>query len=229
MLENLREASSIEEVLSVLDHCSKKKLGFTLWQTIKGQRVQSICNIVFFTDRNPCNIVVEIEDQVKYLKEDIIYLYQEELKFLFKGKINSIKANRISITSSGELYLKEKRETPRIVFDDISFVLKVHYEDRNSFQKSFEADLLDLSEKGACFCIPAQRGSMVFEGMELNLFALESIEFQNEIKAKISYIKPFKTKFGQTDLRIGVEFEKLEKNISIALQLLRNKKREKSS
>ncbi len=225
MLENLREVSSLNEVLSVLNTCSKEKLKFILWQTIDESRVQTECSIVFYTDKSPCNIVVEVDEFVDFNKSDEIFLYQDELQFLFKGKINTLKDKRVSITSFGELYLEEKREKLRLQFENISFNLKFNYLDRNAVKRSFEADLLDISETGLCFSIAAQRGSTVFENMNVSLYGIENTDFNEEIKGRVVYITPYQTRFSQTNLRVGVKFDSVDKNISIVLQLLRNKKK----
>ena len=73
--------------------------------------------------------------------------------------------------------------------------------------------------------INRQQGGFWDKVEEIYNLCEEGNYFNEEIKGRVVYITPYQTRFSQTNLRVGVKFDSVDKNISIVLQLLRNKKK----
>jgi hypothetical protein len=59
----------------------------------------------------------------------------------------------------------------------------------------------------------------VFEGMSISFRSLETITFGKPILGKIKYNKASHVRFGQTDIRYGVQFSEKARAIAVAIEL----------
>ena len=225
MLPKFRQINSAQETLNALNLCIAESHKFCVWQSIDDKK--SLCQAVVISVTQSTPFVIEIRFD-KGFKLDLskeIFLFQDKLSFLFKGKIYNQAKNSISIAVESKYYLKEKRGSSRFKFENVSFDVFFDYiEQSTRLKKSFRAELVDISETGLCFTVPAHKGVLFYEEMVLCFKALESIKFHKPIMGSIVYLKSSKTKFGQTDLKFGVSFKERSTAIKAAMKLFNDKR-----
>ena len=224
MLSGFREVNSVLETFKAIDYCIKNHMSFNLWQNINGNREIISCTILDGTKEPPFILEVKVRSKKDIQLKKELFLYQDDMLFLFKGRVFDASQRNLSLIIENKYYLKEKRESRRFKFKNISFYVQFDYmEQATKLKKTFRSKILDISDSGLSFSVPAASGAIFYEGMIISLKSLERISFNQPIIGKIVYSESYKENFVQTDLRFGVEFKEKSTAIKAAMKLFENK------
>jgi hypothetical protein len=221
MFPNLREVNDLNEVQSALSVCKDEVLSFIVWKNSSNDRLTLKATLNnFFITKNTLAIL-DVENTSNLSLDETIYIYQEKLNFLFKGIVVKKDKKSFSLQLESKLFLKEKRDIKRFVFDRILFdgFFEVLNElvDKN---KKFKAEIHNVSTSGYCFSVAANRGGLFSIGSMILLSKIEKVEFPQSFEGTVKHITPRKDSFGQTDLYVGVQFNKESQIIKDVLAYL---------
>jgi len=224
MLPEFRIVNKIAEVTNALARCESEGYELLLWQNINDKRVQTTCSIHHYSKNNNLKIELVLAASVKFDNSKDFFLYQEDLKFLFKGSFSIETKSKLILDLDNKLYLKENRESTRFIFENVSFEVTLDYIDQSTQKKkTFKAELVDISDSGFSFIVPASRSTSIYENMQISLRCLESIKFSKPIIGNIRYNIASKVKFGVTDIKYGVSFRDKSPAIATAMKLFKEK------
>ncbi len=210
MFPNLREVLDISEVKNALDTCKSEALSLVIWKNESNTRLkQNSILIDYFHNNINTLAMLSFEDTSFIIKNEIIYLYQSDLKFLFKGIVVKIDKTSITLRLESKLFLEEKRINKRFIFKQVIFTaeLEIH-NTQKELNKKFIAQINNVSKAGYCFSVTAGRGSLFGIDTKINFTKLDKVLFPVPILGVVRHITPQKDDFGQTQLRVGVKFIK---------------------
>jgi hypothetical protein len=209
MLPNFREVIDLSELKKSLSVCKDEGLSFIVWKNDSNIRLTLDATLKNFFISKAILAVIQVDDTFNLNLNETVYLYQENLKLLFKGNIVKKDKKSFNLQLESKLFLEEKRNITRFVFDKLLF--EGYFEVKNEYlekTKKFKAEIKDVSTIGYSFYISANRGGLFSIGSIITLGKIENISFPNPLKGIIRHITPNKDSFGQTQFLVGVELDK---------------------
>jgi hypothetical protein len=208
MFPNLREVLDINEVKNSLAICKDEALSFIVWRNNSNTRLTLEAIVTnFFISKNVL-AVLEVDDTSNLDLNETVYIYQENLKLLFKGVLVKKDKKTFNLQLESKLFLEEKRKISRFVFEKILF--DGYFEVFNELldkTKKFKAEIKNISNTGYSYIISANRGNLFSVDSQIKLTQIEKVSFPEPLEGTIKHISPKKDNFGQTELHIGVLFD----------------------
>jgi hypothetical protein len=178
-MKGFRVVNNFDEVVRALALSRADNFTFLLWQNIDSKRIQTSCRLLSFSQTSIIKVELEVPSDFIADKDNEFFIFQDDLNFLFKGSFSINRKGTLTLVLEQKLYLKENRESQRFTFENMSFDIVIDYIDTSSKKKkSFKAELVNISDSGMSFSIPASSSTKLFEGMSISLRSIESITFE---------------------------------------------------
>jgi hypothetical protein len=217
-MDRLRILKDETEILTLLNSLCDSGAPIMVWQKIQDQERVVFNGEVDVVSQEKKVFMVSLKEPIEdgdFTTERTIYLRGEMQSILFKQKTRQIKNDRLAITIPDEIRVIEKRAEPRLdlsakrVFSTLSKL-----DNAGISSSKLQARLLDVSELGLSVMLNKKRATEFYEGDIFCLLSLNKTEMENEVVAKVMYIReidPF-------HIRVGFRFDeridkKLLKNI----------------
>lgn len=224
MFPNLREITDQKNVKNTLMSCAQEKTPFFIWIKEDDDRIKSeaVLSEISFEDK----IIGSFKDtSLNADKVNIdVFLYHEDKKILFKGKITGASDGNLTIEIDPKIFLQEKRKRGRFYFKKIDVVVKLQVQGIND-GKSFFTNLSDISEEGMCFEVLQSKGYEFDIKSQVKLINIEGIKFPEKILGKIVHLTQFKDPAGEKLQKVGVAFDESNPIIGEVMLVMGNSKK----
>lgn len=224
MFPSLREITDQKNVKNTLTSCAQEQTPFFIWIKEGEERIKSEAVL---SDVQFSKVIIGVFKDTsltdKYVNTDV-FLYHEDKKILFKGRIQSVTEGDLSIEIDPKIFLQEKRNRGRFYFKKIDVVVKVQVEGVNS-DKNFYANLSDISEEGMCFEVLESKGFEFDIKSQVKLINIEGIKFPEKISGAIAHLTTFKDTAGENLQKVGVAFEESNPIIGEVMLVMGNNKK----
>ena len=215
MLPNFREVLDLNELKKSLSICKDDALSFIVWKNNSEIRLTLDATLSNFFIAKTILAIIQVDNTFKLDLNETVYLYQENLKLLFKGNIVKKDKKTFNLQLESKIFFEEKRNITRFVFEKILF--EGFFEVTNEYldkKKKFKAEIKDVSTIGYSFYITANRGGLFRVGSIITLGGIEKISFPSPLIGTIKHITPNKDSFGQSQFLVGVELDSVSSVLS---------------
>lgn len=216
MSEKLRVIYDIKRIKSVLNNSKESSYSFVIWQTINEKR-QMTKGVITKTLYKNHQIFIELnfQESISFNTEDYLYLFQEKLNLLFKGKISEKSERSCIVNLAPKIFLEENRIYERFEFSKLQIFVHLQLES----QKKLSMQLENISETGLCFSSHTNKQSLFKPQSKLLISGIESIQLPQSIKANIIH-STIMNENNKMHLKVGIKFEKSSPIIKEVLSIL---------
>lgn len=224
MQNNLRLSTSNNEFAKELLATMNNKEEFLIWHSLEDHRVLSKAFVSKVESNDSHSLIVKFEtdSDLSDNHQKFYFLYNEKSEILFKGEVVELTESVVALKVSEKKYLKERRDSKRIEFNNIS--VKIQIKTIESLKKNtkriHEVTISDISENGVSFLIPRSQSLLFDVGSVVILSKIEKINLPKDIPGKAVHVTEMIHQLdeaGNARLMIGVKFDNPSKLLGLVI------------
>lgn len=222
MQNNLRISTSNNEFAKELNNTIINKEEFLIWHSLEDHRILAKATVESVKFDKKQDLIASFKYDNELKDQKVYFLYNEKSEILFKAELVELTKDIIRLKVSDKKYLKEKRGSKRIEFNNIAvnIVIKTIENDKKKTKRLHEVTISDISERGVSFLIPRSQSLLFKVDSPVTLSKIEKIQLPKEIPGKIIHTTEMAQNIdtaGNARLMIGVKFDSASKLLGVVI------------